>query len=124
MFTAYIVVTLVAAAMVAFSAYALFTHKAFVMKPIERLRIPQSWWPWLATAKAAGAAGLVVGLFVPAIGVLAALCLVLYFFGAVIISVRRRWYAHIPVPLIYVSPVVAALVIGFGAGWPQWIVRW
>jgi hypothetical protein len=38
--------------------------------------------------------------------------------------VRRRWYAHIPVPLIYVSPVVAALVIGFGAGWPQWIVRW
>jgi hypothetical protein len=60
-----------------------------------------------------------VGLFVPAIGILAGLCLVLYFLGAVIISVMRRWYAHIPVPLIYVSPVVAALVVGFAAGWPR-----
>jgi hypothetical protein len=121
MFTAYITVTLVAATMVAFSSYALFTHKSFVMDPIERLRIPRSWWPWLATATAAGAAGLVVGLFAPAIGILAGLCLVLYFLGAVIISVMRRWYAHIPVPLIYVSPVVAALVVGFAAGWPHWI---
>jgi hypothetical protein len=36
MFTAHITVTLVAAAMVAFSSYALFTHKSFVMEPIER----------------------------------------------------------------------------------------
>ena len=121
MFTAYLTVSLVTAAMVAFSACALFTRKAFVMKPIQRLRIPQSWWPWLATAKAAGAAGLVLGLFVPAIGVVAAVCLTLYFFGAVVISLRRRWYGHIPVPLIYVSPVVATLAVGFGAGWPQWL---
>ena len=123
MFTAYITITLAAAAMVAFSAYALFSHKEFVMKPIERLRVPRSWWPWLATAKAAGAVGLVVGLFVPVIGVLAGICLVLYFLGAVIISVMRRWYAHIPVPLVYVAPVITALAVGFAAGWPQWIAR-
>ena len=121
MFTAYITITLVAAAMVAFSAYALSTHKAFVMEPVERLRVPRSWWPWLATAKAAGAAGLVVGLFVPVIGVLAGICLVLYFVGAVILSVMRRWYGHIPVPLLYVAPVIAALAVGFAAGWPRWI---
>lgn len=116
---AYITVTLVAAAMVGFSAYALFSHKEFVMKPIERLGVPRSWWPWLATAKAAGAAGLVVGLFVPIIGVLAGICLVLYFFGAVILSLMRRWYAHIPAPLLYVTPVIAALAVGFAAGWPR-----
>jgi DoxX-like family len=120
MFTAYITLTLVAAAMVAFSAYALLTHKKFVMEPVERLRIPRSWWPWLATAKAAGAAGLVVGLFVPRIGALAGICLVLYFVGAVIICLMRRWYAHIPVPLLYVAPVTAALAIGFAADWPLW----
>ena len=93
------------------------------MKPIERLRIPRSWWPWLATAKAAGAAGLVVGLFVPMIGVLAGSCLVLYFFGAVVVSVMRRCYAHIPIPLVYAAPVIATLAVGFAAGWPQWIAR-
>jgi hypothetical protein len=121
MVTPYITITFVAAAMVAFSAYALFTHKAFVTEPIERLRVPHSWWPWLAAAKAAGAAGLLVGLFVPVIGVLAGICLVLYFAGAVIISVMRRWYAHIPVPLLYAAPVIAALAVGFAAGWPQWV---
>ncbi|WP_246083539.1 DoxX family protein [Nonomuraea diastatica] len=40
---------------------------------------PRSWWPWLGAAKAAGAAGLLVGLFVPVIGVMAAICLVAYF---------------------------------------------
>jgi hypothetical protein len=123
MFTAYVIVTLVAAAMVGFSAYALFSHQKFVMEPIERLGIPRSWWSWLSAAKAAGAAGLVVGLFVPIIGILAGICLVLYFAGAVIISVRRRWYAHIPVPLVYVAPVVAAMAVGFAAGWPQWIAN-
>jgi hypothetical protein len=119
MSTAYTIVTLMAAAFVAFSSGALFAHAKFVMEPIERLGIPRSWWPWLATAKAAGAAGLVVGLFVPAIGVLAGVCLVLYFAGAVIISVIRRWYAHIPIPLMYVAPVVASLALGFAVGWPH-----
>jgi hypothetical protein len=60
---------------------------------------------------------------VPVIGVLAGICLVLYFAGAVIVSMMRRYYAHIPVPLLYVAPVIAALAVGFAAGWPQWIAR-
>jgi DoxX-like protein len=118
MHTAYLIVTLLAAAFVGFSAGALFAHAAFIMEPLERLKIPRSWWPWLAMAKALGAIGLVAGLFVPAIGVLATICLVLYFAGAVVATLRVRWFGHMPVPLVYVAPVVACLVLGFAAGWP------
>jgi hypothetical protein len=69
----------------------------------------------VVAAKAAGALGLLVGLLVPSIGVLAGICLVLYFTGAVITVVRARWYSHIPYPLIYMAPVASALVLGFAA---------
>lgn len=120
MATAYFTLTIVTAALVAFSSYALFSRRRFVMEPLQRLRVPQSWWPWLATAKAAGAAGLLVGLAVPAIGMLAGICLIVYFLGAVVISITRRWYTHIPAPLTYVAPAVATLVVGTLAGWPHW----
>ncbi len=112
MHTAYIIVTLVAAAMVAFSAFSVFVRAGWVVEPLERLGVPRSWLPWLGAAKTAGAAGLVVGLFLPVIGFLAAICLVLYFIGAVITAVRARWYAHIPAPLMYLAPVIACLVLG------------
>jgi hypothetical protein len=78
-------------------------------------RVPHSWWPWLGTVKAAGAAGLLVGLVVPRIGVLAAIGLVLYFAGAVGTVIRARFYAHIPYPLVFVAPVVAALALRVAA---------
>lgn len=111
MSTAYIVVTLVAAAMVGFSAASVFLRAQWVVQPMADYGIPRSWLPWLGTAKAAGAAGLVAGLFVPFIGVLAGICLVLYFTGAVITVVRARWYSHIPFPLLYVAPVVGSLAL-------------
>ena len=118
MSTAYIIVTLVAAAGVAFSAGSALLHAPWVLKPLADYGIPLRWIPWLGTAKAAGAAGLVVGLFVPAIGVAAAVSLVLYFTGAVITVIRARWYSHIPYPLMYVAPVIVALALGFTTGWP------
>lgn len=75
------------------------------------MSIPRSWWPWLGTAKAAGAVGLLAGLFVPVVGVIAGIGLVVYFAGAVITVVRARWYSHIPFPLIYVAPVVGSLAL-------------
>ena len=113
MSTAYVVVTVLGAAMVGFSAGAMFAHAPWVVQPMADYGVPRSWWPWLATAKAAGAAGLLVGLFVPVIGVLAGIGLVLYFTGAVIAVVRARWYSHIPFPLLYVAPVVGSLALGF-----------
>ena len=60
----------------------MFLRAKWVVRPLADYGVPQSWWPWLGTAKAAGAAGLLAGLLVPAIGVLAGICLVLYFTGA------------------------------------------
>lgn len=112
MSTAYVVVTVVGAAMVAFSAVSVFLHAKWVVEPITAYGVPRSWWPWLGTAKAAGAVGMVAGLFLPVIGVLAAAGLVLYFTGAVTTVVRARSYSHIPFPLLYLAPVVAALALG------------
>jgi hypothetical protein len=111
MSTAYVVVTLIAAAMAGFSAVSVFLRAQWVVQPMADYGVPMSWLPWLGAAKAAGAAGLVVGLFVPVIGVAAGIGLVLYFTGAVATVIRARWYAHIPFPLLYAAPVVAALVL-------------
>jgi hypothetical protein len=113
--TAYIVVTLLAAAWVGFSAASVFLHAKWVVEPLTAYGVPRSWWPWLGTAKAAGAAGLVVGLFVPAIGVMAGIGLVLYFTGAVTTVIRARSYSHIPFPLMYMAPVAGSLTLGFAA---------
>lgn len=115
MSTAYVVVTVLAATMVGFSAASVFFRAKWVVEPLADYSVPRSWWTWLGTAKAAGAAGLLVGLFVPVIGVAAGIGLVLYFAGAVVTVVRARWYAHIPFPLLYAAPVVGALALGFAA---------
>jgi hypothetical protein len=115
MSTTYVVVTVVAAVMVGFSAGSAAFGAKWAVEPMKDYGVPQAWLPWLAAAKAAGAVGLLVGLAVPAIGLAAGIGLVLYFAGAVVTVVRARWYAHIPFPLVYVAPVVGALALGLAA---------
>ncbi|MBB4909504.1 DoxX family protein [Actinophytocola algeriensis] len=111
MSTAYVIVTLVAAAMVGFSAVSVFLRAKWVVGPLADYGVPRSWWPWLGAAKAAGAVGLAAGVFVPVLGVIAAICLVLYFAGAMITVLLARFWAHVSAPLLYVAPVVASLVL-------------
>ncbi|MGH3860175.1 DoxX family protein [Actinokineospora sp.] len=111
MSTTYTVVTIVGAAMAAFSAGSVFLHAKWVVEPLADYGVPRAWWPWLGAAKAAGAAGMMIGLFVPVIGLLAAIGLILYFTGAVITVARARWYSHLAFPLIYLAPVVASLAL-------------
>jgi len=115
MSTTYVVVTLVASAMAAFSAGSVFVHAKWVVEPLESYGVPRAWWPWLGTAKALGAAGLLIGFAVPPIGVLAGLGLVAYFAGAVITVVRARSFSHVPFPLLYMAPVVGSLAVGMAA---------
>jgi hypothetical protein len=115
MHVAAVVVTLVAALMAGFSGTVLLMRAQWIVKALEDYRVPESWWTWLGLAKAAGAVGLVAGLFVPVVGVLAGVCLVAYFAGAAITVARARWYAHIPFPLVYAAPVVGALLLGHAA---------
>jgi hypothetical protein len=115
MSTAYVVVTIVAAALVGYSALAVFFRASWVVQALNDYGVPRAWWPWLGAAKAAGAVGLVIGLFVPLLGVLAEVALILYFATAVVVVARARWYSHIPYPLVYVAPVVAATALRLAA---------
>ncbi|WP_378735873.1 DoxX family protein [Nocardia brasiliensis] len=115
MYVAYVVVTVLAAAWVGFSAGSIFFRASWVVDPLTEYGVPQSWWTWLGVAKAAGAVGLVVGLFVPVVGVLAAIGVVLYFAGAVVTNIRAGAYAHIPFPLMYMVPVIVAAGLGAAA---------
>lgn len=113
---AYNIVTVAAALWVAFSAYSMFRRAKWVVEPLAEYGVPSSWWNRLASAKAAGSLGLVVGLFFWPLGLAAAIGLVLYFSGAVVTIVRARSYAHIPYPLLYLVPVAVAVGLGLGAG--------
>ena len=108
MSTTYTILTIVAAAMVGFSAASVFLHTKWVVEPLADYGVDRRWWPWLGAAKAAGAAGLLVGLVVPAIGIIAGVCLIGYFIGAVITILRAHSFAHIPFPLLYMVPVAAS----------------
>ncbi|MFJ7592868.1 DoxX family protein [Streptomyces sp. NPDC097617] len=114
MSTTAVVLALVGAFMVGFSAASVFLGAKWVVEPLAEYGVPRSWWTWLGVAKAAGAAGLVVGVFVPPIGVAAAIGIALYFAGAVITVLRAKSYAHVAFPVIYAAPAVATLVLALG----------
>lgn len=61
----------------------------FVLDNSAAVQVPVTWVPVLGLLKGAGAVGLVLGMLgVPVIGVLAALCLTLFFVGAVVTHLR------------------------------------
>ena len=115
MHAAHIVVTVLAAAMAGFSAAVLLMRADWIVQALTDYRVPRPWWTWLGLVKAAGAVGLVAGLFVPVIGVLAGTGLVVYFTGAAVTVARARRYGHIPYPLVYAAPVIGALALGLAA---------
>ncbi|GAB2677187.1 DoxX family protein [Nocardia goodfellowii] len=115
MHTAYLVVTVAAALWVGFSAVSLLRRAAFVVEPLVDYGVPESWWTALGSAKAAGAIGLIAGLFIPAIGVAAAIGLLAYFAGAVLTVLRARSYKTVAFPLLYLIPVAVALGLGAAA---------
>lgn len=115
MSVAYVVLAVVSAVWVGFSGVSLARRAEFVTQPLVEYGVPRSWWTPLALAKLAGAAGLLVGLAVPAIGVAAAVGLILYFLGAVITNVRARSYKTTPFPLLYLAPVAVTLALGLKA---------
>ncbi|MEV0647539.1 DoxX family protein [Phytomonospora sp. NPDC050363] len=114
--TAYIIVTVISAVWVGFSAFSLYRKADFVAQPLNDYGVPESWWPWLATAKAAGAVGLLAGLWIPYLTLAAGIGIILYFLGAVITVLRARSYKTVAFPVLYLVPVVVALGLGLAAG--------
>ncbi|MFF0865682.1 DoxX family protein [Nonomuraea sp. NPDC003560] len=123
--TAYVVTALVAIACNAFSGFAAMTRLAPVMRSLgpalDRTGVPRSWLVWpIGTLKAAGAAGLTLGLLgVPLAGTAAAAGLVLYFVCAL--------YTHLRVadrsPQFYLAIAFLALAVATLALDPALVLR-
>ncbi|NKY37864.1 DoxX family protein [Nocardia speluncae] len=108
---AYYTVGILTALWVGFSGYSLFSKQQFVVEPLEQYGVPRSWWNRLAAAKTAGALGLVAGFALPALGIAAAVGLILYFLGANATALRARSYKTSVFPLLYLLPVAATLAL-------------
>ncbi|MER5707628.1 DoxX family protein [Streptomyces sp. NPDC002122] len=110
MFLGYTIVAALLAFALSASAFLTFTRNPQITGNMTKLGVPDSWLPWLATAKAAGAIGLLAGLAVAPLGVAAAIGVTLYFAGAVITHLRAKDYELAPA-LVLTLIAVTALVL-------------
>jgi ABC-type cobalamin transport system permease subunit len=90
MLTAYVVAAVLAAAANIYFAIGDFRRLDWVIDNLDRMGVPRSWRFPLGVLKTIGAIGLLVGIGVPLIGVIAAVGLVLFFVGAIITHIRAR----------------------------------
>lgn len=111
MFIIYVIVTIATAAANAFAAVVDFRHPQWVVDNITRWGGSDSWLFTLGALKATGAFGLLLGIGVPLIGFAAAIGLVLFFVGAIVVVIRAHWYSHLPWPATYLLLAVGSLAL-------------
>ncbi|MFE6907983.1 DoxX family protein [Streptomyces erythrochromogenes] len=109
MFIAYAVVGGLLALVLAASATFTLQRNDQIVASMRKVEVPDSWLPRLATLKAAGALGLVAGLWVTPLGVAAAVGVTLYFIGAVISHLRVK--DHDLAPAAVLALVAAAALV-------------
>ncbi|GLW75144.1 hypothetical protein Kpho02_74410 [Kitasatospora phosalacinea] len=89
-----------------------FAKAEFVLANSAEVKLPPYWVPWLATAKAAGATGLLIGLIAfPPLAIAAATGLVLFYLGAVGAHIRTRVLYNIYFPGFYLALATASLLL-------------
>jgi len=109
MHTTYLLITILFAAMVAFSAVAKIRREPKVVHVIQEVvGVPLKHFPLLAACEFAGALGLVLGIWLPWAGIAAGVGLVIYFVGAVVSHLRVRDFNGI-------GPAVFMLMVAAGA---------
>ncbi|NLU71012.1 DoxX family protein [Streptomyces sp. HNM0574] len=112
MFVAYVVVTVLTVLANAGIAAADFARARPVLANAAAVHVPGSWLPVLGALKAAGAAGLLVGLAgVRPLGIAAATGLVLFFTGAVAAHLRARVLHNLAFPAAYLALATASLAL-------------
>jgi hypothetical protein len=110
-----IAITLVAVAANGSAAILDFTRSPWVLGNMARIGVPENGLRTLGALKLAGALGLLAGLAVPPLGVAAGLGLCAFFVGAVVVTARSGWYAHLPYPTGYLLLAAAALAVAAAA---------
>jgi DoxX-like family len=88
-----------------------FVRPQWILANMTRAGVPHSWLFMLGALKVAGGLGLVLGFAIPALGIAAAAGLILFFAGAIVTSLRARWYAHLPYPAAFLLLAIAALAV-------------
>lgn len=108
----YFAVISITVVMNVWAAGADFLRAEFVVRNSRELGLPESWVLPLGLLKAAGAGGLGLGLLgVPLIGLAAAVGLVLFFLGALVVHVRARVFHNIAAPVVFLAAAVASLLV-------------
>jgi uncharacterized membrane protein YphA (DoxX/SURF4 family) len=107
--TAYLVITLVFAAMVAFSGLGKIRRDPRILHVIhEVVGVPLKYFSLFAACELAGALGLVLGIWWPSVGVAASIGLVVYFVAACVSHLRVGDVKGI-------GPAASMLVLAAGA---------
>lgn len=119
MFSAYIVVTVLAAAANIYAATSNFRQVDWIVISMHKLGVPRSWLIPLGVLKGLGAFGLLIGLVVPWIGVAAAIGLVLFFVNAISFTLRARWYANLAYPGVWLVLAVGSLGLRVATAYPR-----
>ncbi|MET8210440.1 DoxX family protein [Streptomyces sp. NPDC005373] len=110
MFIATLVISLLLALILVFSAMGKLRRDPMQMGTMEKVGFPADRVWLLAAAEAAGAAGLVIGLFWWPLGAAAAVGVILYFVGATAVHLRVRDF-NVAAPAVLLVAAAAALVL-------------
>ncbi len=110
MFTAYVVVAVLLAAVLLLSAYTKVIRFERTVATLTKVGVTEAQFAPLATCEAAGALGLLAGLWVAPLGIAAAAGVALYFVGALGAHARVR-DRDVAAPVVILTLAVAALVL-------------
>ena len=106
----YLVITVAFALMVTYSGVGKIRRDPLPVRVVhETIGLPLKYFPLLAACEFAGAAGLVVGIWWPPIGIAAGIGLVLYFVGAIVAHLRVGDFKGIGSAAFMLTLAVAAL---------------
>jgi hypothetical protein len=110
--TAYLAITILLAAMAAFSGVGKIRRDPRIVHVIhEVIGVPLRYFSLLAACEFAGALGLVLGIWWPPLGVAAGIGLVLYFVGAVVSHLRVGDVKGVGPAAFMLAVTAAALVM-------------
>jgi len=113
--TAYVVVTVLTILATGAIAAADLARAEFVLANSAGVGVPESWLTTLGMLKAAGAAGLALGLVgMPLIGTAAALGLTLFFVGAIVTHLRAHNH-DLVFPAAYLALAVSSLALSLAS---------
>lgn len=112
MFIAYIIIAVIVSFLLVGSGVAKLRRVPNVVHGVhEVVGVPLRWLPWLAACEFAGAAGMLIGIVWPPLGIAAAIGVVIYFIGAIVGHLRVKDFKGLPAPTVFLLFAIAVLVV-------------